>query len=533
MVSLTGALAEELATQRVGAGDHLPGARRARRGPRSRGRRDRDRGAEPRAARCSAPGARCSTRTTRRCSPRPPGIYTEPPLPDDELDRAMVNSVCVLALRMDVLRYDAWHDPLTGLDDRRSFDRLLEMAVANSTRYSWAFALVLIDMDLLKRINDSHGHAAGDIALRDLAERMQHTLRYGDNAARIGGDEFAMILPNTDADAVAPLLERIRATPGLRPEAPEFSFGVALCPDRGRHRRRAVRARRRPPPRAQAGAEGATMTLDDLEFELRKLPGRAGRRLRRSRRRADGATASRTERRPRRRARAAAAGRGDAASRRATATSRSRSRSCAGARRRAAAEAPTTPARRDRHRDRRRAAAADAAARGRRRRRRARRRRAARPPARGCSRCCRSPTPTRSRCTSCCTAGARSGAPPASGGLVAVVDAPRSTRCAASARARGATRCGRARSRTTAASTVSSRSASTSPTRGRQLFGLAGGSSAIDAGARATLDALNRQINARARVVAPAQRRATCRAAIASRRRENVTTPDTVYFTSW
>src|SRR3954451_12754324 len=160
----------------------------------------------------------------------PAGLYTEPPLPDDELDRSMVNSVCVLALRMDVLRYDAWHDPLTGLDDRRSFDRLLEVAVANSNRYSWAFALVIIDMDLLKRINDRHGHAAGDLALRDLAERMQHTLRYGDSAARIGGDEFAMILPNTDADAVAPLLERIRATPGLRAEPPAFSFGVAMCP---------------------------------------------------------------------------------------------------------------------------------------------------------------------------------------------------------------------------------------------------------------------------------------------------------------
>jgi diguanylate cyclase (GGDEF)-like protein len=160
----------------------------------------------------------------------PAGLYTEPPLPDDELDRSMVNSVCVLALRMDILRYDAWHDPLTGLDDRRSFDRLLEMTVARSSRYGWSFALVLIDMDLLKRINDSHGHAAGDLALRDLGERMRHTLRYGDNAARIGGDEFAMILPNTDADAVPPLLERIRATAGLRAQAPEFSYGVALCP---------------------------------------------------------------------------------------------------------------------------------------------------------------------------------------------------------------------------------------------------------------------------------------------------------------
>jgi diguanylate cyclase (GGDEF)-like protein len=161
----------------------------------------------------------------------PAGLYTEPPLSNDELDRSMVSSVCLLALRMDVLRYDAWHDPLTGLDDRRSFDRLLEMAVARSTRYGWSFALVIIDMDLLKRINDGQGHAAGDLALRDLGERMRHTLRYGDNAARIGGDEFAMILPNTDADAVAPLLDRVRASAGLRADAPEFSYGAAVCPN--------------------------------------------------------------------------------------------------------------------------------------------------------------------------------------------------------------------------------------------------------------------------------------------------------------
>jgi diguanylate cyclase (GGDEF)-like protein len=160
-----------------------------------------------------------------------PGLYTERPLDDSELDRALVISLCTLALRLDVMRYDAWHDPMTGLYDRRSFDRLLEMAVARSTRYGWSFALVIIDMDLLKRINDGQGHAAGDLALRDLGERMRHTLRYGDNAARIGGDEFAMILPNTDADAVAPLLDRVRASAGLRADAPEFSYGAAVCPN--------------------------------------------------------------------------------------------------------------------------------------------------------------------------------------------------------------------------------------------------------------------------------------------------------------
>ena len=89
----------------------------------------------------------------------------------------------------------------------------------------------MIDLDLLKtHQRQPRPPRPATIALRDLGERLQRTLRYGDDAARIGGDEFAMILPNTESDAVAPLLDRIRATPGLRPEAPEYSFGVAVCP---------------------------------------------------------------------------------------------------------------------------------------------------------------------------------------------------------------------------------------------------------------------------------------------------------------
>jgi diguanylate cyclase (GGDEF)-like protein len=159
-----------------------------------------------------------------------PGLYTERPLAEPELDRALILSLCTLALRLDVMRYDAWHDPLTGLYDRRSFDRLLEMAVARSVRYGWQFTLVMLDLDDLKAINDTEGHAAGDEVLRDLGERFRRVLRFGDNAARIGGDEFAMILPDTEPETVPMLLERVRTAPGLsRP--PKFSFGMAKCPD--------------------------------------------------------------------------------------------------------------------------------------------------------------------------------------------------------------------------------------------------------------------------------------------------------------
>jgi diguanylate cyclase (GGDEF)-like protein len=104
------------------------------------------------------------------------------------------------------------------------------MSVARSVRYRWPFTLVLVDLDDLKAINDAEGHPAGDAALRALAHRFQRVLRFGDNAARIGGDEFALILPSTDPDAVPPLLERIGAAAVGDRVCPPFSYGVAHCP---------------------------------------------------------------------------------------------------------------------------------------------------------------------------------------------------------------------------------------------------------------------------------------------------------------
>jgi diguanylate cyclase (GGDEF)-like protein/PAS domain S-box-containing protein len=102
------------------------------------------------------------------------------------------------------LRHLADHDPLTGLLNRRSFERALERHVTSIRRYGAAGALLVIDLDGFKHINDTLGHAAGDELLVNCAEALRSRLRGSDVLARLGGDEFAVLLPRgAEEDAVA------------------------------------------------------------------------------------------------------------------------------------------------------------------------------------------------------------------------------------------------------------------------------------------------------------------------------------------
>lgn len=102
-------------------------------------------------------------------------------------------------------------DSLTGLANaRRLFDRL-ELELARSRRYREPLALLLIDLDGLKCVNDQFGHAAGDEAIRSLANVIRSQLRDTDVAGRWGGDEFGVVAPHTSSDAAVSLAERIRA----------------------------------------------------------------------------------------------------------------------------------------------------------------------------------------------------------------------------------------------------------------------------------------------------------------------------------
>jgi diguanylate cyclase (GGDEF)-like protein len=124
-------------------------------------------------------------------------------------------------------------DPLTGLANRRRWDDELARACARAAHGSQQLTLLLLDVDHFKRINDEYGHPAGDAALRALADLLRAHVRPGDLAARIGGDELAVLLPGADLDRAVILAEQLReAAQLLRPEGfratgVSVSMGVA------------------------------------------------------------------------------------------------------------------------------------------------------------------------------------------------------------------------------------------------------------------------------------------------------------------
>jgi diguanylate cyclase (GGDEF)-like protein len=131
------------------------------------------------------------------------------------------------------LRRQMRHDPLTNVLNRRGLDEAAVRAIANARRYNRPLALVVCDLDGFKALNDGHGHIAGDAALRGFAQLLTSAVRRGDVVARMGGDEFGLLLVETEAAAAADVMERVRAEIGclILPSAPRAqlraSFGVA------------------------------------------------------------------------------------------------------------------------------------------------------------------------------------------------------------------------------------------------------------------------------------------------------------------
>jgi diguanylate cyclase (GGDEF)-like protein len=136
---------------------------------------------------------------------------------------------------VELLRQLAVTDPLTGLANYRQFMDTLEAEIRRSDRTGRDFALLLFDLDKLKRINDRHGHVTGSRALCRLAAALRKSKRAIDTAARFGGDEFALILPEADEEAALHVAVRIAHELESDGEVPEVtcSVGVAVYPRDG------------------------------------------------------------------------------------------------------------------------------------------------------------------------------------------------------------------------------------------------------------------------------------------------------------
>lgn len=115
------------------------------------------------------------------------------------------------------LRHLALTDLLTDLPNRRAFSRALTDEVARSQRHGRPLTLAVLDLDLFKRINDTQGHAAGDEALRRVAGVLRAQARQVDLVARIGGEEFALLMPDTSALQAWPVAERVRQALAAQP----------------------------------------------------------------------------------------------------------------------------------------------------------------------------------------------------------------------------------------------------------------------------------------------------------------------------
>jgi diguanylate cyclase (GGDEF)-like protein len=131
-------------------------------------------------------------------------------------------------------------DSLTGLSNRRQLMEVLEKEARRNQRHQRPLSVLMLDVDRFKKLNDTHGHLAGDEVLRKLAWILKQEIRNVDHAARYGGEEFLIMLPETNIDGASEVGERIRAR--IEQEKLAFdgtevkvtaSIGIACCPVEG------------------------------------------------------------------------------------------------------------------------------------------------------------------------------------------------------------------------------------------------------------------------------------------------------------
>lgn len=139
-------------------------------------------------------------------------INSRPECPVGEADCPVIDELVGLRRSLADLSEQVHTDPLTGLANYRYFSRALEQELERTQRSGQPTTLVMLDIDFFKRVNDQWGHEVGNQALIHLAGLLLKTVRKLDIPCRYGGEEFAIILPNTDLSASLPVAERVRQT---------------------------------------------------------------------------------------------------------------------------------------------------------------------------------------------------------------------------------------------------------------------------------------------------------------------------------
>lgn len=183
-----------------------------------------------------------------------------------------------IGLLQSKLRSQALRDPLTDLFNRRYLDETLDREMARAMRDHYPICVIMMDIDHFKKVNDTHGHEAGDLILRTLADTLLTRSRRGDFTCRFGGEEFVIVMPSIDihaayqrAEGLRVILNSLEIPYGTDNLSITISMGIASYPANGKDRESILRAADRAMYAAKSAGRDHILTYDQLEARY-KLP---------------------------------------------------------------------------------------------------------------------------------------------------------------------------------------------------------------------------------------------------------------------